>query len=66
MELDTWFPLEAIGGAFVSIGKAMPSAWMMNGLQNILIRSLGSESVWMAAGMLLHMQWVSSSLWGGD
>jgi len=48
----TWFPLETAGGAFAAIGKAMPSTWAMNGLQNILIRGLGLESVWMAAGML--------------
>lgn len=48
----TWFPLEATGGAFAAIGKAMPSAWAMNGLQNILIRGLGLESVWMA-GLIL-------------
>ncbi|HKJ38635.1 MAG TPA: ABC transporter permease [Anaerolineales bacterium] len=48
----TWFPLETTGGAFAAIGKAMPSAWAMNGLQNILIRGLGLESVWMAVGML--------------
>ena len=48
----TWFPLETTGGAFAAIGKVMPSAWAMNGLQNILIRGLGLESVWMAVGML--------------
>ncbi len=48
----TWFPLEVTGGAFAAIGKAMPSAWAMNGLQNILIRGLGLESVWMAVGVL--------------
>jgi ABC-2 type transport system permease protein len=40
----TWFPLEAAGGAFASIGKWMPSAWAMNGYQNVLIRGLGLES----------------------
>jgi len=49
----TWFPLETTGGAFAAIGKAMPSAWAMNGLQNVLIRGLGLESVWTSAGMLL-------------
>jgi ABC-2 type transport system permease protein len=49
----TWFPLEAAGGAFASIGKAMPSAWAMNGYQNILIRGLGLESVWMPSLILL-------------
>jgi ABC-2 type transport system permease protein len=48
----TWFPLESTGGAFAAIGKVMPSAWAMNGLQNILIRGLGLESVWLAVGML--------------
>jgi len=49
----TWFPLESAGRAFAAIGKAMPSAWAMNGLQNILIRGLGLESVWVPAGILL-------------
>lgn len=49
----TWFPLETTGGAFAAIGKAMPSAWAMNGLQNILIRGLGLESVWMPVTILL-------------
>ena len=48
-----WFPLEVAGGAFAAIGKTMPSAWAMNGLQNILIRGLGLESVWLSAGILL-------------
>lgn len=49
----TWFPLETTGGAFAAIGKAMPSAWAMNGYQNILIRGLGLESAWMPTLMLL-------------
>ena len=48
----TWFPLETTGGVFAAIGKAMPSAWAMNGLRNILIRGLGLESVRMAFGVL--------------
>jgi ABC-2 type transport system permease protein len=49
----TWFPLEASGGAFAAIGRLMPSAWAMTGLQNILIRGLGLESVGYAAVILL-------------
>lgn len=49
----TWFPLEASSGAFATIGKLTPSSWAMTGLQNILIRGLGLESVWSAAGILL-------------
>jgi ABC-2 type transport system permease protein len=48
----TWFPLESSSGAFAAIGRLMPSAWAMNGLQNILIRGLGLESVWLAVGIL--------------
>ena len=49
----TWFPLEAASGAFGAIGRKMPSAWPMNGYQNILIRGLGLESAWMPALILL-------------
>jgi ABC-2 type transport system permease protein len=47
-----WFPLETTGGAFTAIGRIMPSAWAMIGLQNILIRGLGLASVWTAVGVL--------------
>jgi ABC-2 type transport system permease protein len=49
----TWFPLEAAGGAFAAIGKAMPSAWAMSGYQNILMRGLGLESAWIPSMILL-------------
>jgi ABC-2 type transport system permease protein len=49
----TWFPLEASSGAFAAIGKLMPSAWAMNGYQNILIRGLGLESAWLPTLALL-------------
>jgi ABC-type Na+ efflux pump permease subunit len=48
----TWFPLESSSGSFAAIGRLTPSAWAMNGFQNILIRGLGLESVWMAVGVL--------------
>ncbi len=49
----TWFPLEVSSGAFATIGKLMPSAWAMNGYQNILIRGLGLESAWLPTLILL-------------
>jgi len=49
----TWFPLEASSGMFATIGNLTPSSWAMTGLQNILIRGLGLESVWTAVGILL-------------
>jgi ABC-2 type transport system permease protein len=48
----TWFPLESSSGSFAAIGRLTPSAWAMNGFQNILIRGLGLESVWTAVGIL--------------
>ena len=49
----TWFPLEVSRGGFAAIGKAMPSYWAMNGYQNILMRGLGLESVWMPTMVIL-------------
>jgi ABC-2 type transport system permease protein len=49
----TWFPLEVTSGTFAMVGKAMPSAWAMNGYQNILIRGQGLESAWIPTLMLL-------------
>ena len=48
----TWFPLESSSGAFSAIGRLMPSAWAMNGIQNILIRGLEFNSVGLPALML--------------
>jgi ABC-2 type transport system permease protein len=48
----SWFPLESAGAGFAAVGRLMPSAWAMTGLQNILIRGLGLASVWEPAGML--------------
>ena len=47
-----WFPIEASGGWFAIVSKLMPSAWAMTGFQNILIRGLGLESIWLPAGVL--------------
>jgi ABC-2 type transport system permease protein len=48
----TWFPLEVAGGGFSAIGRLTPAAWAMTGLQNLLIRGLGSSSTWLPAGVL--------------
>lgn len=48
-----WFPLETTGRIFATIGKTLPSAWAMTGLQNVLIRGLGLSSAWQPAGVLL-------------
>jgi ABC-2 type transport system permease protein len=48
-----WFPLEVAGEAFTTIGKLTPSAWAMDGLQNIVVRGQGLNSVLLPAGILL-------------
>jgi ABC-2 type transport system permease protein len=48
-----WFPLEVAGKAFAAIGHVMPTAWAMDGFQNILMRGLGFQSVLMPASILL-------------
>ena len=48
-----WFPLEVAGKAFAAIGHMLPTAWAMDGFQNILMRGLGFQSVLMPAGILL-------------
>lgn len=49
----TWFPLETSGSAFAAIGRLTPSAWAMNGYQNILIRGLGLEAAWTPVMILM-------------
>lgn len=48
----TWFPLESAGSSFAAIGRLLPSAWAMTGLQNILIRGLDLSSTLLPAGIL--------------
>jgi ABC-2 type transport system permease protein len=47
-----WFPLEVAGKAFAAIGHVMPTAWAMDGFQNILMRGLGLQSVLLPTGIL--------------
>jgi ABC-2 type transport system permease protein len=48
-----WFPLEFAGEAFAAVGHVMPTAWAMDGLQNIVVRGQGLGSVLLPSGMLL-------------
>lgn len=40
-----WFPLEVTGKTFSTIGHLLPTAWAMDGFQNIVLRGLGLSSV---------------------
>jgi len=48
-----WFPLDITGQTFSTIGHLMPTAWAMDGFQNIVMRGLGLSSVLLPAGILL-------------
>jgi len=47
-----WFPLEGAGPAFAALGRVRPSAWAMNGFQNILLRGLGAQAALLPAAVL--------------
>lgn len=48
-----WFPLEVTGPAFNTIGHLTPASWAMDGLQNVVVRGLGVQSVLLPAGILM-------------
>lgn len=48
-----WFPLEVTGRTFAAIGHLMPTAWAMDGFQNIVVRGQGLGSVLLPAGVVL-------------
>ncbi|MFN2132810.1 MAG: ABC transporter permease [Anaerolineae bacterium] len=47
-----WFPLEVAGSTFAAIGHVMPTAWAMDGLQNIVVRGQGLSTSLLPAGVL--------------
>jgi ABC-2 type transport system permease protein len=48
-----WFPLDIAGETFAAIGHLMPTAWAIDGLENIVVRGLGLDSVLLPAGIVL-------------
>jgi ABC-2 type transport system permease protein len=48
-----WVPLEFTGQTFQVIGHLLPTAWAMDGFENIVIRGLGLESVLLPAAIML-------------
>ncbi len=47
-----WFPLEFAGKTFSTIGHFMPTAWAMDGFQNIIVRGMGLSSVLLPAALI--------------
>jgi ABC-type Na+ efflux pump permease subunit len=48
-----WMPLEFTGKAFQTIGHVLPTAWAMDGFENIVVRGLGLESVLLPVAIML-------------
>lgn len=48
-----WFPLDMAGEAFSTIGHTLPTAWTMDGFQNIILRGQGLEGVYLPVLVLL-------------
>jgi ABC-2 type transport system permease protein len=48
-----WFSLEMVGKVFSTIGHLTPTAWAMEGYQNIIIRGQGLGSVLLPSGIIL-------------
>ncbi len=48
-----WMPLEYTGKAFQTIGHLLPTAWAMDGFENIVARGLGFESVLLPVAIML-------------
>ncbi len=48
-----WIPLEITGKGFQTVGHLLPSAWAMDGFENVVIRGLGLESVLLPVGIML-------------
>ncbi|MBN1311163.1 MAG: ABC transporter permease [Anaerolineae bacterium] len=49
----TFFPLELTNQSFATIGHMMPSAWAVDGLQDIVLRGSGLISILPTVGILL-------------
>lgn len=48
-----WVPLEFTGKAFQTIGHLLPTAWAMDGFENIVVRGLGFGSVLLPVAIML-------------
>ena len=60
-----WMPLEFTGEAFQAVGRLTPTAWAIDGLENIAMRGLGFSSVLLPAGILLgfSIAFAALALW---
>ena len=57
-----WMPLEFTSKTFQTVGHLMPTAWAIDGFENIVVRGLGLDSVLLPAAILLGFAIVSFAL----
>jgi ABC-2 type transport system permease protein len=48
-----WFPLAIAGKTFSTLGRLLPTAWALDGFQNIILRGQGLEGVLVPAAVVL-------------
>jgi ABC-2 type transport system permease protein len=48
-----WMPLEFTPSGFQAVGHTLPTAWAIDGLENIVARGLGLDSALLPAGIML-------------
>lgn len=48
-----WIPLEFTSQTFQTVGHLLPTAWAMEGIQNIIVRGQGLNSALLPAGIML-------------
>lgn len=48
-----WIPLEITGQGFQTVGHLLPSAWAMDGFENVVIRRMDLASVLVPVGVML-------------
>jgi ABC-2 type transport system permease protein len=60
-----WFPLEITGETFFAVGHLMPSAWAMEGVQNLILRGRGFGSILMPAAVLIGygVAFLAAAVW---
>ncbi len=47
-----WFPLDIAGEAFATVGHFTPTAWALDGYQNVVLRRLSLQSVLVPCGVV--------------
>ena len=60
-----WMPLEFTGKTFQTIGRLLPTAWAIDGFENIVVRGLGLNSVLLPAAIVFGfaLTFFAAAIW---